>query len=339
MTLFHRQHLLMAPNDDGAGGGGDDDADRGDSFAGKDDDDELADIVASTKDESEADKAAREAKEAEVAAEKDKAQAAEVAKKHQLVPQARMKEAVEKERAAREAAEARLKAAEDKLRASEKTLDPEAVEAEIGELEAQVDQAVADGDKAKAADLRKQIRGKMQALATAEATQRAAHATAMAVEQVRYDAAVATLEAAHPVMNPDSDQYDEAVVAEITELKGAYEATGMGSTDALRKAAKYVFKVAPEAAKQEIKDEETPEEKKAREAEEKTAAKATADAAAKAKEEAIRRGAAARQAQPPRGEGRTSNKDGQVLSVGKMSDKDFEKLTDEERARLRGDSL
>jgi len=238
-----------------------------------------------------------------------------------LIPKARFDEAVKKERDARERTETMLKEAEAKITAQSAGLDAETVEGEIADLEAAVDAAAADGDKDKVAALRKQIRTRVQALATAEATRQAAYATAVAVERVRYDSAVATLEAAHPEMNPDSETYDEELTAELIELKKAYEATGMGSTDALKKATKYVFKVAPAAVK---KDEDP---------------KDAAERAAKMKEEAIRRGLDLKARQPGDVKGKQPAKEVDTAAVVRMSDKEFNKLDEDEIHRLRGDTL
>lgn len=240
------------------------------------------------------------------------------------IPKARFDEAVGKEREARMKTEAKLQEAEARLKSRETGLDESKVEGEIATLEDEMDAAAADGDKAKVAAIRKEIRAKVMALATADASRQAAYATAVAVERVRYDAAVATLEAKYDGMNPDHADYDEALTGELIELKGAYEATGMGSTDALKKAAKYVFKDAPA----EVKKEDPPADKGA-----------AAEKAAKAKEEAIRRGLAAKDKQPPASMGKQAAKDPVGLDATKMSDKDFNKMSEDDKARLRGDMI
>jgi hypothetical protein len=292
--------------------------DRGDSVGdagggAASDVDEQADILAAASqgdDAAETERLAAEAK----AAEKDK-----------TIPKARFDEAVKKEREARAAAEGKLKELEAQLRSQESALDEEKVEGEIAELEAAIDAAAADGDKAKVAALRKEVRGKMMAIASAEATRRAAYATAVAVERVQYDATVTMLEGQHPTMNPEHDDYDQDLTNELLELKAAYEATGMGSTDALKKAAKYVFKTAVAEAKKDEPDEATK--------------KAAAEAKVKATEAAIRKGLETKGKQPPASGGRAAKEGaGAALDPTKMSDRDFDKLPADEKARLRGDA-
>ena len=247
-----------------------------------------------------------------------------------FVPKGRFDKAVEKEREARKAAEARELELRSQLRKQGDDDSAAKVEEEISALEDKLDQAIADGDADAKKAIRAQIREKTQGLAEARAAKQAAYATALAVEKVQYANAVQVLEAQFPQMNPDADEFDQEVVGELLELKEAYEAKGMGSTDAIKKAAKYVFRTAPAEVKKEAAKKEATEAEKAE----------AADKAAKLKEEAIKRGLAAKGKQPPVTQsGKSSDKGGQgaEANVAKMTDKDFAKLPDDEKARLRGD--
>ncbi len=280
-----------------------------------------------------ADAAAAEAAEA-AAAEKAAAEKAAA----QAIPKARFDEAVSKEREKAKAAEQRAKDLEAKLAKQEEGLSAEKIGQELDALEDKLDAAIADNDEAAKKAIRAEIRAKNRELVQAEARRQGAYATAVAVEQVHYNALVAQLEATHPEVNPDSDQYDADVETELAELKAAYEATGMGSTDALKKAAKYIFKTAPEEVKKEKAGEKasepTDEEKKV-----------AAEKAAKLREEAVKRGLEAKGKQPAASAdkvGKSADSRGESPdkpNVAKMSDKDFEKLTDEQKARMRGDFI
>ena len=247
------------------------------------------------------------------------------------IPKARFDAAVTKEREAREAAEATAKELQAQLDANKIAVDTVKLEAEIETLDDELDAAMADGQKEDVKRLRKEIRQRQEAISEARAEQRSRYATAVAVEQIRYDALLDRLETAHPEINADSDSYDEAIAADVLDLKSAYEAKGLGSAEALRKAASFVFKEAAKAAKEdEKKDEAKPDEK------------AKAEAAAKRKEEAIAKALAARKAQPPKSStaGADSTAAGGAItkaSVAKMSDADFDKLKPEELRALRGD--
>ena len=271
------------------------------------------------------------------AAETAKAEAAtaaaakEVVDKEVAIPKGRFDAAVAKEREAREQAEATAKELQAQLDANKIAVDTVKLEAEIETLDDELDAAMADGQKEDVKRLRKEIRQRQEAISEARAEQRSRYATAVAVEQIRYDALLDRLETAHPEINADSDSYDEAIAADVLDLKSAYEAKGLGSAEALRKAASFVFKEAAKAAKEdEKKDDAKPDEK------------AKAEAAAKRKEEAITKALAARKGQPAKSSaaGSDSTAAGGAVtkaSVVKMSDADFDKLKPEELRALRGD--
>jgi len=247
------------------------------------------------------------------------------------IPKSRFDAAVTKEREAREAAEATAKELQAQLDANKIAVDTVKLESEIETLDDELDAAMADGQKEDVKRLRKEIRQRQEAISEARAEQRSRYATAVAVEQIRYDALLDRLEVAHPEINADSDDYNEDIAADVLDLKSAYEAKGLGSAEALRKAASFVFKEAAKAAKEdEKKDDVKPDEK------------VKAEAAAKRKEEAIAKALAARKGQPAKGAGTGSDSTaagGAITkaSVAKMSDADFDKLKPEELRALRGD--
>lgn len=243
------------------------------------------------------------------------------------IPKSRFDEAVKKEREAREAAESTAKELQAQLNANKVAIDTVKLEGEIEKLEDELDAAMADNQIEDKKRLRKEIRVRQEAISEARAEQRSRYATAVAVEQIRYDALLDRLEAAHPEINADHDNYNEQIAADVLDLKSAYEAKGLGSAEALRKAASFVFKEVAKAEKP--KEDEKP--------------KPDAEAAAKRKEEAIAKGLAARKGQPPKSgtAGSDSTAAGGAVTkatVSKLSDTDFDKLTKEELAVLRGDS-
>lgn len=297
-----------------AGGG----SDRGDGFEGKED--EELEVEAKEDEDEGVEKTAAEKAEAE------KKEKEEKDKKAKMVPHARMKEAVEKERAAREKSEKRAQDAEDKLAAANKGVDLDKLGEEIEALDEKLDKAIADGDVAAKKLFRKELREKQMTLARAEAAALSAQATAVAVERVRYDALVERMEVEYPAMNPDHEDYDEDVVAEIVELKEAYEAKGQSSTEALKKAAKYILKGKTVEKKADAEDEDA--QKKAEE---------------DLREKAVKKAQDAKGKQPPSADkgGKPSDKSGGNLAknIGKITDVEFDKLDAKEKARLRGDEV
>lgn len=309
-------NVLRDETDEIADAGG---SDRGDDHEVTEDEEE--EIVASEEAE-ESDKDASEKSEEEAKPDK---------KKPAMVPQKRMKEAVDKERKAREASEAKLKEAEEKIEEQNRGVDTKKLASDIEDLDELLDKAIADGDAVAKKRIRGEIREKQMTLARAEAAALSAQATAIAVERVRYDALVERLEKDHPAMNPEDDAYDEEVIAEIVDLKSAYEAKGDSSSEALKKAAKYVFKQQKAEAKEEkeevaaLDDDEESEEAQA------------------LREKAIKRAQEAKRRQPASTDkgGKASDKSGGGMkgNVDKLSDDEFDKLDPKDIARLRGDHV
>jgi hypothetical protein len=138
------------------------------------------------------------------------------------------------------------------------------------------------------------------------------------------------VEAAFPTLNPDHDDYDEAAMAEVADLKSAYEMKGLTPTAALQKAVKMI--VEPRTTRQEVATSSSPRvgEK---------------DVAAERKKDAVEKTVKAVGKTPPSLS--RVGLDGDKLGGGansaeavmKMSQKEFAQLSEEALARMRGDDL
>lgn len=302
--------------------------DRGDTLAAGAPDDPVDDLIDPLADENDENEAESDEKEGEKGpkGEKDK-------KKDTRIPLARHKEMLDKARAEREALaaeNARLKAEGQQSKVAE-TLD--ATEARLLAMEAEYSKLLADGEIDKATAKMAEIRRLERTIGETKADARAYEAEARAVERVRYDTVVERVEAAYPALNPDADEFDKDVVAEVLDLKGAFEAKGATPAAALQKAVKYVLGAATTAEK--VATEVTPRADK----------EAGAEAAAAArKAEAVKRNLAAAKATPASTTkvGVNSDEKGGVLSsetAMKMSQAEFAKLDEKTLARMRGDEL
>lgn len=261
------------------------------------------------------------------------------------IPKSRFDEGIAKARREAETATKRADELEAQLKANQGIVDVEKLESRIDDAEEELEKARADGNAEKAAALRREIRSINRQISDSAAAAHAARATAVAVEQIRYGALVSQMEVEHPELNPDlEDQYDQAVVDELTEFKSAFEAAGHSSSESLKKALKAVYRGGPapkkEAAKDDAGEEETAEELEAK------AKKATdaAKLASERKEAAIAKALADKKKQPSdtKKAGLDSDKAGQKgldKPVSKMSEKEFDALPEDERKRLRGDTL
>lgn len=249
-------------------------------------------------------------------------------KKKILIPKDRFDQGIAKARKEAEAEKNRADQAEARLRAQEGELKEDEVNAAIDVLEEELENAVKDGNTEAKARIRKEIRALSQQLTDSKAAVHAIRATAVAIEQVRYDAAVSLAEKEHPELDPDGDSYDEELVGELSEVTAAFVSRGLSSSESLKKALKVVYRGAkvPVVEKEDKEVEETDVEKEAKQR----------------KADAVERGLKAKGKQPADQSktGLNSDKQGKKgdgIDVTKISDKDFDKLSPEDLKKLRGD--
>jgi bacterioferritin (cytochrome b1) len=249
------------------------------------------------------------------------------------IPKERFDEAVGKERQARAAAEQRVALLEAQLaeRAAQVTsAQIEETEQHISELEAQYAALLLDNEGVKAAEVMKQIRLAERAIATAEAERTSRTTTAQILENERLDLAIALLEADNPVLNPESEQFNEGLTNFIlSEQRRLITQQGLKPSTALTAAAKSILeqfgpKAAPEPA-----------------VEPQGLAKATTP---DRKAQAVAKALSVQKAQPAalRDVGLDSDKAGQkgsLPNVSRMTDEEFASLPAATRSRLRGDML
>ena len=271
------------------------------------------------------------------AAAPEKKEGEQEAKKHTgkgIIPIEHHERILGKERAARDALAARLAQYE---RQTAQTVTNETIqqaETELATKEGQYNKMLADGELDKAAALMRDIRMSERAINTEVRRAEMETVRVMAVEQVRYDTVVERMEAAFPEINPDHADYDNNMAIEMRELSQAYQTTGLTPSAALQKAAKLLLE--PLTRAQKIATDVNP-----------NADTKDVEAAARAlrKEVANEKGLDAAAKTPPLTAkvGKDSDKAGggltQDLQVMKLSQADFDKLTEETLSKNRGDTL
>ncbi|WP_025915510.1 hypothetical protein [Herminiimonas sp. CN] len=309
--------FMFAVDDEGGGGGGagEDRGDTLDAGAPKVEDP----IVDPMKDE----KTEETEGDGEDSKEDDKK-----AKKDSRIPMARHKELLEKERAARDAAVAELAKYKQGAQVEQTNEAIEATETKLVALETEYNKLLADGEIDKATAKMSEIRRLERTIGDQKSDMKAQAAEVRAVERVRYDTVVERLEAAFPALNPEAEEFDKDAVAEVLELKDAYELKGLTPSAALQKAVKYVL--GAETGREKSATEVTPNVDK--------------DEVAKLrKQEALKRNIAAAKATPAStAKVGLNNEDGGELTAEKamkMSQEEFAKLDEKTLARMRGDSL
>ena len=237
----------------------------------------------------------------------------------------RDREKIRADAAERELQEMRAKAGKKEAPEAEDPAKPIADELEV--LYEQVEEARADGDTKLAAKLQRQIDANNRKLATMEAEAVARKTTTASVESQRFDAMVDTAESLIPALDPNSDEFDKAAVADLEHLVVGYERSGLSPTKALHKAVKLLHKVdlnAP-ARKPEPKIEAGAEEKAAKKPD--------------AKKPDVKKAVDTQKRQPPDSSKRGVDNDSQDINIAGLSDDEFAKLPESLKSKHRGDEF
>lgn len=212
--------------DDGGKADGDDEADGDDDVLDYDtDDDEDADA----NDDDEGDtKAARP----------------------KTIPISRFNEAQRKSRERMEELQKQIETLQKKTTAEETKSAETDLEAAIDDLEKQHNDALKDGDAEAAGRIRREIRHKEREAVLLLSKQTSTEARNMAVEEVRVDLLIERLESDYPMLDPESNEYDEDMISLISATRRGYEAEGMASSAALEKASQDILtRLAPDTKK------------------------------------------------------------------------------------------
>ena len=293
-------------------------ADRGDLL-----EDDIA-VEAPATEEVKEDLAVKEL-EADLTSEKD-----EPKKKDARIPLARHKEILEKERESRAALERQLAQYQKGDQIADMNAELTAAENNIIKMEKEYATLLTDGEVEKASALMQQIRRTEREMAEAKSDMKIHAAEIRATERARYNTAVERIESAFPSLNPDHDDFDEALTSEVMELQDAYKMKGLTPTMALQKAVKML--VEPRTTKQEVATTSQPRVSEK-------------DVAAERKKDGAIKTAAALAKTPPSltKVGMNSDKLGggnlDAAAVMKMSQKEFAQLSESDLAKLRGDDL
>ena len=252
------------------------------------------------------------------------------AKKDSRIPLSRHKEILEKEREQRASLERQLAQYQNGQQVANVNEEITALENSVLKLEKEYANLLTDGEIDKATAVMQQIRKAERDMAESKSDMKIHAAEIRATERARYSTALERVEAAFPTLNPDHDDYDEAAMAEVADLKSAYEMKGLTPTAALQKAVKMI--VEPRTTRQEVATSSNPRvgEK---------------DIAAERKKDAVEKTVKAVGKTPPSLS--RVGLDGDKLGGGansaeavmKMSQREFAQLSEEALAKMRGDDL
>lgn len=314
--ILNKFFRLCDPESDTGG------TDRGDNLP----EDNAVEVIEDVKD----DPKVKELKE-EIDAEAEEAKDEEPkSKKDSRIPLSRHKEILEKEREQRASLERQLAQYQNGQQVANVNEEITALENSVLKLEKEYANLLTDGEIDKATAVMQQIRKAERDMAESKSDMKIHAAEIRATERARYSTALERVEAAFPTLNPDHDDYDEAAMAEVADLKSAYEMKGLTPTAALQKAVKMI--VEPRTTRQEVATSSNPRVNEK-------------DVAAERKKDAVEKTVKAVAKTPPSLS--RVGLDGDKLGGGansaeavmRMSQKEFAQLSEEALAKMRGDDL
>lgn len=240
-----------------------------------------------------------------------------------MIPKSRFDEVQHKAREREAELQRRLVAAEERKQKETSNENVTAMEEELDKLDTQYAELLLEGDMDKAAAVRKQWRQKQNDLFDIRLEQRSSMASKQAIETMRFDRQLAEYEVKYPVINPDSDAFDQEVANEVAELMGAFEATGWNAVAALNKAVKYVIHEDTNAPAPSVDPDVVRTKRKV------AARKKVAEVVDKSPPDITDKG---------RDSDKVGTGDG-LPDVTKMSPEQFAQLTDAQLRKLRGDTI
>lgn len=255
--------------------------------------------------------------------EREKAEAKAEREKRIRIPKARLDEVLEKAKVREGQLLDQIRALQTKQPVQPVEDVTAKVEAEIEAMQEQYEDALIDGRKAEAKELRVKINARTNQLFEHKTAVRSEATRQETIEELQYNATLANIEGTHPELNPESAVFNSALTDEISSLMSALVKDGMPRVQALARATKYVIPTSrPVGAPA-------------------TTASATADARAAA---ARAKSADAARRQPPSLSTIGADADKAGVMSGKtdvttMSPTQFAKVSMEERRKLRGDDL
>ena len=253
--------------------------------------------------------------------------------KGKFIPLDRHEKLLKKERARREELEAQLAQSRAGREMAKVNDSLDQIEGELVGMEAKYNDMLAEGDTKGAAQMMTNIRRKNAELNSLTSAQRDAEVMAQAVEKVRYDEALDRIEEAYPQLDPTSDEFDEDLLQDVSDMMQAGSRRGLSATKALQRAVSRIM--GAETSGQKRATTATPRVNES---------DVASDMAAERRGEAVKRNLDASKRTPPATHRAASGNDvaGGALTakaVMQMSEADFEKLDEKDLARLRGDTL
>lgn len=166
-----------------------------------------------------------------------------------FIPKTRFDDAVGKERSRAEAAERRLAEIEQQQASLNRSVDIDKAAQDVAELRKMERAALLDGNEEKAASLSAQADLLNRRIAIAEAGHMSSQDKAQALEDMRMELTIERMEEKYPVLNSESEAFDQDIVDDILDKQqGIMQRERLSPSKALAKAVESIMRRAtPEA--------------------------------------------------------------------------------------------
>lgn len=243
-----------------------------------------------------------------------------------MIPKARFDEVQHKAREREAELQRRLDAAQAREKQETTNENVQSLEEALDKLDTQYAELLLEGETEKANAVRKEWRQKQNDLFDIRLEQRSSLASQQAIESMRFDRQLAEYEVKFPVINPDSESFNQGVADEVADLMSAFEGKGWNAVAALNKAIKYVI---PETTGGEQAEAPKLDPEMVRTKRNVRARKKVAEVAEKSPPDIIDKG---------RDSDKVGTGDG-LPDVTKMTPDQFAELSEAQLRKLRGDNL
>ncbi|MGH8446870.1 MAG: hypothetical protein ACREVL_16480 [Solimonas sp.] len=207
-----------------------------------------------------------------------------------------------------------------------------------GKEEAYAD-ALMEGDKKKAAAIRKEINAELSRQAEERATEIAVRRVSAATAQSELSAAAAEMKAEYPFLDHKNKAANAEAIGDVLGWRDLYIGQGMGHGAALRKAvAKVAPLYTPKKGGKVVEEEE--EEEEEQEEQQQGSGKPKLSLADLRKRRALERNADAAKRQPARLDGGAGDRsEVSKIKVEDLTEEEYEKLPAKVKQQLRGDNV
>lgn len=235
-----------------------------------------------------------------------------------MVPKSRLDEVLAKQKA--------LQKQLDEQAQKKTEVLTEAPEYDFNVKELEYQQLVLDGEADKASSLRNEIRTAERSQMMFEVQQQMGQTVQQSQEVMNLQTAAKELETAYPILDENSQDFNEDIQKEVIDLRDAFVVQGYDAADALKKAATYTLAVKAPQTLQAIEDGPV-------------TSNAETDALnTKKKKATVQKKMQAADSQPPDLKGQSNSERGESnLDLTALSEDEFNALPDETLRRLRGD--